>query len=163
MSPVRRLPERSKEVNAVRLPTPEGITPDSLFPERSKEANAVRLPSSAGMLPEKAGPAERARLSPVTRPLKTVTPDQEVMLTVVPVPHSLRGCSAERVLLAACWAQLFWMATKAWQSSARSLLMPGCRGLATRSAKVPSVQLSAESMTMASLAGVPEYWQPTGS
>ena len=61
---------------------------------------------------------------------------------------------AERMLLSVTAAQWFWMATRAWQSSARSLFAPVTLGFAVRSTKVPSVQPVAESAEIGSGAGV---------
>ena len=51
--------------------------------------------------------------------------------------------------MAATAAQLFWMATRFWQSSTRSLLAPAVVGLAAVSTKVPSEQLEEASAVMA--------------
>ena len=90
-------------------------------------------------------------------------PAQVSIFSAVPVPQVLSGWSVCRLLLAAIAAQLFWMATRFWQSSTRSLLAPAVVGLAVVSTKVPSEQLEEASAVIAVLDCVPVFWQPMGS
>ena len=82
---------------------------------------------------------------------------------MVAAPQERKEWPEGRRLLADICAQLFWAATRAWQSSARSLLFPETLGWTEMSTKVPSVQPAASKEAMAWLPAVPEYWQPTGS
>ena len=65
------------------------------------------------------------------------------------MPQVRRGWVPARVLLAETPAQWFWMATRAWQSSTRSLLLPLTLGLMVVLTKVPLVQLVLERAVMA--------------
>ena len=91
-----------------------------------------------------------------------VTPGQVSILGVVGEPQVRSGCSAGRSLFAAAAAQWFWAATRASQSSTRSLFAPAVWGLAVMSTKVPSEHLVEDKAGIVSVERVPLYWQPTG-
>ena len=162
--PVRVLPERSKEVRAVSEPNWVGMASVRLLLERSMEVRAVRLAISTGMAPEKEllerSSEVRARSKPTWEGMlpemlmalrsraetrlglpATVMPAQfcTCRREAEPVPQVRRKLSAARLLLADA-TKLFWTATRAWQSSTRSLLLPGTRGYTAVSTKVPSAQ-----------------------
>ena len=114
----------------------------------------MRLPIAAGMEPETLAPwvkPERSRA--VTRPPLTVTPfhvlvaekpepvvEMRLAAAVVPVPQVRKPWVARRLLLAELAERCLCRATRAWQSSTRSLSGPKTLGLAVVSTKVPSVQ-----------------------
>ena len=91
-----------------------------------------------------------------------VIPGQSSILGVAGVPQVRSGCSSGRSLLASTSAQWFWTATRASQSSARSLFAPAVWGLAVMSTKVPSEHPVEDKADIASVERVPLYWQPTG-
>ena len=128
----------------------------------------VRLPSSAGMLPAmpilalfpEAGVSPSCKAETLSAVM--VTPGQVSILRAAGVPQVRSGCSAGRSLLASTDAQWLWMATRASQSSARSLFVPAVRGLAAMSTKVPSEHPVEDKAGIVSVERVPLYWQPTG-
>ena len=67
------------------------MEPDNRLPERSKEVRAERSPSSPCKEPEMPRPEELERSRLVTRLLETVTPLQEPIFVVAPVPQVLSG------------------------------------------------------------------------
>ena len=120
----------------------------------------VRLPSCAGMVPVMPilalFPEAEGSLSCKAETLSAVTviPGQSPILRAAGVPQVLSGCSAGRSLLASTDAQWFWMATRASQSSARSLFVPATMELAAVSTKVPSVQPAADRSVMLPVSAV---------
>ena len=120
----------------------------------------VRLPSCAGMVPVMPilalFPEAEGSLSCKAETLSAVTviPGQSSILRAAGVPQVLSGCSAGRSLLASTAAQWFWMATRASQSSARSLFVPATMELAAASTKVPSVQPAADRSVMLPVSAV---------
>ena len=79
MALARELPERSRLVSAVRLPSWVGMLPVKRLDWAVRDVSAVRLPISAGKVPVMPWPVVLARLRVVTRPLLTVTPGQVLM------------------------------------------------------------------------------------
>ena len=84
---------------------------------------------------------------------------------VMPVPQVLMPWLLSSSELAATAEKWFWMATRASQSSTRSLLVPGVRELAAVSTKVPSAQPAAErAVNAVPLLGMILWaWQAIGS
>ena len=146
-----------------------GMEPEKSLAFRYRAVRAVRLPMAAGMVPAALAPwvkPERSR--EVTRPPLTVTPFQVLValkpvpvvamrlaVAVAPVPHWRRPCVERRLLLAELAERWVCRATRAWQSSTKSLLAPTRRGLAVVSTKVPSVQPEAVRAVKAVLAAGP--------
>ena len=126
------------------------------------------MPSSAGMLPAmpilalfpEAGVSPSCKAETLSAVM--VTPGQVSILRAAGVPQVRSGCSTGRSLLAATAAQWFWTATKASQSSARSLFAPAAWGLEAMSRKVPSEHPVEDKAGIVSVERVPVYWQPTG-
>ena len=133
----------------VRLPSSGGMLPVRLLWLSLSCLRLVRLPSCAGMVPVMPilalFPEARESLSLKSETLLAVTviPGQVPILRAAGVPHVRSGYSAGRSLLASTDAQWFWMATRASQSSARSLFAPAAMGWVVVSTKVPSVQPAA--------------------
>ena len=154
--PVSWLPERSKLVRAVRLNISERMPPERELSERSSVVRALSWPTWAGSRPETLMPLMS---KPVTLSAteETVTPCQLIAkrCEAEPVPQVRRKLS-ERLLLAAVAARAFWMATRAWQSSTRSLLVPPTWGWVAWLTKVPSVQ--PEASRLAVLPTFKEIW-----
>ena len=133
MGPVSWLKRSNRAVRAERFPTCVGIVPLMLYSELRdcllRSIIATRLDA-------------------------TVMPVQVSIFSEAPVPQVLRGWSALRLSLAVLAAQWFCIATKAWQSSTKSLFAPETVGLAVVSTKVPSVQLVAASKGMSPVVDV---------
>ena len=143
-----------------RLPSSGGMLPVRLLRLRLRLVRFVRLPSCAGMVPVMPilalFPEAEGSLSCKAETLSAVTviPGQSPILRAAGVPQVLSGCSAGRSLLASTDAQWFWMATRASQSSARSLFVPATMELAAVSTKVPSVQPAADRSVMLPVSAV---------
>ena len=122
----RELLDRSRLARAVRLPISVGKLPVRALLLRSREVRACNSPTWTGMVPETpAAVVVLARSRAVTRFEATVTPSQFWIFSCEeePVPQERRKL-AGRLLLAEAAAQWFCMATRAWQSSTKSLLVP---------------------------------------
>ena len=90
------------------------MEPDRRLPPKSKPVNADREPIWLGTAPANS-PSDKSR--PVTRPPETVTPVQE---STVPLPQERMGCSAGRAALSGLPSQRLRAATRFWQSPTKA-------------------------------------------
>ena len=173
MALVSPLPLRLRVVRFVRLPSSAGMESLSLLASRLRVVRFARLPSSAGMVPvmpmfaavseaESESSCKAGSRRAETLLAEMVIPVHASILGVVGEPQVRSGCSTGRSLFAATAAQWFWTATKASQSSARSLFAPAAWGLEAMSTKVPSEHPVEDKAGIVSVERVPLYWQPTG-
>ena len=87
----------------------------------------------------------------------TVIPGQSSILRAAGEPQVRSGCSTGRSLLASTDAQWFWMATRASQSSTRSLFAPAVVGLTVVLTKLPSEHPVGDRAGIVSAERVPLY------
>ena len=137
-------------VSWVSRPSCVGMVPVRRLPPRSSFVRAVRLPICAGIVPLMKLEVRLLLLRSIFVTLLDVTvmPGHVFIFWLALVPHCRRRWLAGRLLLDALAVQWFRMATRARQSSTRSLLAPAILGLVVVFTKVPLVQPAADNRGM---------------